>query len=200
MRILLLLVVVVVVVVLLKSNSFTSVANILLMLDKRKKYNQIIIKHMHLGWRLRFFPHRPLYPAGALFNSAEKKPLPFSRSLTSLPPFTGTMAAVTPSESAQSLPTNVVIKTEPDTDDVPVSPADVPVRREPVVPLSSPVSGPQPAAWSQDHRLSVCSSSSLSLLELLSDVHSSKPDMTLHRTSIPVPAETRRVRVNNYRY
>lgn len=107
------------------------------------------------------------------------------------------MAAASPSDSALSLPRNVVIKTEPESeDDLLISPADVPVKRDPVVPLLSPVSGLQPLAWSQDHRLAVCTSSSMSLLELVCDVHSNKQDLTLHRTSIPVPTEALKLRVN----
>ncbi|XP_072228274.1 general transcription factor 3C polypeptide 4 isoform X4 [Leuresthes tenuis] len=106
------------------------------------------------------------------------------------------MAAVSPCEAAQSVPRNVVIKTEPDCeDDVLCSPRDVAVKRDPVVPLSSPISGLQPLSWSQDHRLAVCTANSLSLIELVCDAHSNKQDLTLHRSSIPVPAETNKLRV-----
>ncbi len=107
------------------------------------------------------------------------------------------MAAASPSDSAHSLPRNVVIKTEPEAEDGQLfGPEDVPVKREPVVPLMAPVSGLQPLAWSQDHRLAVCTTSSMSLMELVCDVHSSKQDLTLHRTSIPVQTEVHKLRVN----
>ncbi|XP_041826742.1 general transcription factor 3C polypeptide 4 isoform X2 [Melanotaenia boesemani] len=104
------------------------------------------------------------------------------------------MAAASPNEAVESVPTTVVIKTEPD-DEVPCSPRDVLVKRDPVVPLSSAVSGLQPLSWSQDHRLAVCTANSLSLIELVCDVHSNKQDLTLHRTSVPVPTETYELRV-----
>uniref|UniRef100_A0A3Q3IM36 General transcription factor IIIC, polypeptide 4 n=2 Tax=Monopterus albus TaxID=43700 RepID=A0A3Q3IM36_MONAL len=72
---------------------------------------------------------------------------------------------------------------------------NVPVKRDPVVPLIAPVSGLQPLTWSQDHRLAVCTTTSLSLLELVCDVHSNKQDLALHRTSIPVPTEVYKLRV-----
>ncbi|KAM9426019.1 general transcription factor 3C polypeptide 4 [Pholidichthys leucotaenia] len=95
------------------------------------------------------------------------------------------MAAAAPCESAHSLPKNIVIKTEPEEEA-----DDVPVKRDPAVPLIGPVSGLQPLSWSQDHRLAVCTCNSLSVMELLCSVDSGKQDMCLHRTSIPVPAET----------
>lgn len=111
------------------------------------------------------------------------------------------MAAASPSDTAPSLPSNVVIKTEPeDHGGLLFSPEGVTVKREPVVPLIAPVSGLQPLAWSQDHRLAVCTTSSLSLLELVCDVHSNKQDLTLHRTSIPVPTEAHRMQVNTHKY
>lgn len=107
------------------------------------------------------------------------------------------MAAVSPSDTVHSLPINVVVKTEPDAEDgLLFGPEDVPVKREPVVPLLAPVSGLQPLTWSPDHRLAVCTASSLSLMELVCDVHSNKQDLTLHRTSIPVPSEVYKLRVN----
>ncbi|CAN9504820.1 unnamed protein product [Ophioblennius macclurei] len=62
----------------------------------------------------------------------------------------------------------------------------VPAKREPAVALLAPVSGLRPLAWSQDHRLAVSTSGSLSVLELVCDVRSSRQDMTMHRTSIPL--------------
>ncbi|XP_068585891.1 general transcription factor 3C polypeptide 4 [Cebidichthys violaceus] len=106
------------------------------------------------------------------------------------------MAAASPSASAPAQPRDVVIKTEPEADDdLHICPEEVPVKRDPVVPLMAPVSGLQPLAWSQDHRLAVCTTSSVSLMELVCDVHSSKQELTLHRTSIPVPTEAMKLRV-----
>lgn len=107
------------------------------------------------------------------------------------------MAAASPSDSADSHPANVVIKTEPESEeDQFLGQEDVAVKRDPVVSLMAPVSGLQPLAWSQDHRLAVCTTSSMSVMELVCDVHSNKQDLTLHRTSIPVPTEAYRLRVN----
>ncbi|CAJ1070938.1 general transcription factor 3C polypeptide 4 [Xyrichtys novacula] len=106
------------------------------------------------------------------------------------------MAAASPSDAANSLPKDVVIKTEPETEsDLLITPEDATLKRDPVVLLSSPVSGLQPLSWSQDHRLAVCTSSSLSVMELVCDVHSNKQDLTLHRTSIPVPSDVYKLRV-----
>ncbi|XP_034403400.1 general transcription factor 3C polypeptide 4 [Cyclopterus lumpus] len=106
------------------------------------------------------------------------------------------MAAASVSVSAQTPLRNVVIKTETEAgDDVHICPEEVPVKRDPVVPLTTPVSGLQPLAWSQDHRLAVCTTSSVSLMELVCDVHSSTQELTLHRTSIPVPTEATTLRV-----
>ncbi|KAK9532865.1 hypothetical protein VZT92_010230 [Zoarces viviparus] len=106
------------------------------------------------------------------------------------------MAAASPSASAPAQPSDVVVKTEPEADDdLHICPEEVPVNRDPVVPLMAPVSGLQPLAWSQDHRLAVCTTSSVSLMELVCDVHSSKQELTLHRTSIPVPTEAMKLRV-----
>ncbi|XP_047424955.1 general transcription factor 3C polypeptide 4 [Mugil cephalus] len=103
------------------------------------------------------------------------------------------MAAASPSET---VPKDVVVKTEPEDEDVVLFSAEyVPVKRDPIVPLMSPVSGVQPLAWSQDHRLAVCTSSSLALVEMVCDVRSSKQEMLLHRTSIPVPTEVYKLRV-----
>ncbi|TKS84206.1 General transcription factor 3C polypeptide 4 [Collichthys lucidus] len=104
------------------------------------------------------------------------------------------MAAASPCDPVHTLPRNVVIKTEPE-EALLISKQDVPVKREPDVPLVSPVCGLQPLAWSQDHRLAVCTNNSLSLMELVCDVHSSNQELTLHRTSIPVPTEAYKLRV-----
>uniref|UniRef100_A0A0F8BI44 General transcription factor 3C polypeptide 4 n=1 Tax=Larimichthys crocea TaxID=215358 RepID=A0A0F8BI44_LARCR len=108
------------------------------------------------------------------------------------------MAAASPCDPVHTLPRNVVIKTEPE-DALLISKQDVLVKREPDVPLVSPVCGLQPLAWSQDHRLAVCTNNSLSLMELVCDVHSSKQELTLHRTSIPVPTEPYKLRVNMHK-
>lgn len=109
------------------------------------------------------------------------------------------MAATCPPESAPSEPADVVIKTESEWgEEVLSTPWDVPLKREPVVPLMSRVCGLQPLRWSSDHRLAVCTSGSLSVIELRCDVRSSKLDLSLSRTSIPVPAETHRLEVNNH--
>uniref|UniRef100_A0AAQ5X2A3 Transcription factor IIIC 90kDa subunit N-terminal domain-containing protein n=1 Tax=Amphiprion ocellaris TaxID=80972 RepID=A0AAQ5X2A3_AMPOC len=106
------------------------------------------------------------------------------------------MAAASPCDSSDSVPTNVTIKIEPDAEDgLLFGPEAVPLKRDPVVPLMSPVCGLQPLSWSQDHRLAVCTSSSLSVMELVCDIHSSKQDLTLHRTSIPLPTEAHKLRV-----
>ncbi|KAK5878621.1 hypothetical protein CesoFtcFv8_024015 [Champsocephalus esox] len=106
------------------------------------------------------------------------------------------MAAASQSASMPSLPRNVVIKTEPeDEDTLVISPVDVPIKRDPVLSLIAPVSGLQPLTWSQDHRLAVSTTSSVSLLELVCDVQSNKQELTLHRTSIPVPTEATKMRV-----
>lgn len=100
--------------------------------------------------------------------------------------------------ACDSDPKDVVVKTEPEDEDVVLFSAEyVPVKRDPIVPLMSPVSGVQPLAWSQDHRLAVCTSSSLSLVEMVCDVQSNKQEMVLHRTSIPVPTDVYKLRVNN---
>ncbi len=110
------------------------------------------------------------------------------------------MAAASPSDTVQSLPINVVIKTEPEAEDnLQFGSDDVPVQREPVVPLVAPVTGLQPLTWSPDHRLAVCTANSLSVMELVCDVHSNKQDLTLHRTSIPVPTEVHKVGVNSHK-
>uniref|UniRef100_A0A3P8TG89 Ral transcription factor IIIC subunit 4 n=1 Tax=Amphiprion percula TaxID=161767 RepID=A0A3P8TG89_AMPPE len=106
------------------------------------------------------------------------------------------MAAASPCDSSDSVPTNVTIKIEPDAEDgLLFGPEAVPLKRDPVVPLMAPVCGLQPLSWSQDHRLAVCTSSFLSVMELVCDIHSSKQDLTLHRTSIPLPTEAHKLRV-----
>uniref|UniRef100_A0A3B4XMU7 Ral transcription factor IIIC subunit 4 n=1 Tax=Seriola lalandi dorsalis TaxID=1841481 RepID=A0A3B4XMU7_SERLL len=106
------------------------------------------------------------------------------------------MAAASLADSASSLPRDVVIKTEPEIEGGPLLGSEgVSVKRDPVVSLMAPVSGLQPLSWSQDHRLAVCTTSSLSVMELVCDVHTNKQDLMLHRTSIPVPTDANRLRV-----
>uniref|UniRef100_A0A1A8JET8 General transcription factor IIIC, polypeptide 4 n=1 Tax=Nothobranchius kuhntae TaxID=321403 RepID=A0A1A8JET8_NOTKU len=101
--------------------------------------------------------------------------------------------------ACESAPNNNINKTKPEREDtVTLSGSrDVPVGRDPVVSLLSPVSGLQPLSWSEDHRLAVGTCGSLTLLELLCDIHSNKQELTLHRTSIPVPTEAHRIRVGS---
>ncbi|XP_074545829.1 general transcription factor 3C polypeptide 4 [Halichoeres trimaculatus] len=106
------------------------------------------------------------------------------------------MAAASPSDSAITLPTDVVIKTEPEAeDDLLITQDEAPLKRDPVIPLSAPICGLHPLTWSQDHRLAVCTTSSLAVMELVCDVHCNKQDLMLHRTSIPVPADVYKLRV-----
>lgn len=61
------------------------------------------------------------------------------------------------------------------------------VRREPAVRLQHGVSGLEPLAWSEDHRVSVSTARSIAVLEQLSDVHSGGQEMVIHRTAVPAP-------------
>ncbi|XP_021497072.1 general transcription factor 3C polypeptide 4 isoform X1 [Meriones unguiculatus] len=60
-------------------------------------------------------------------------------------------------------------------------------RREPAVKLQYAVSGLEPLAWSEDHRLSVSTARSIAVLELICDVHNPGQDLVIHRTSVPAP-------------
>lgn len=60
-------------------------------------------------------------------------------------------------------------------------------RREPAVKLQYAVSGLEPLAWSEDHRVSVSTARSIAVLELICDVHSPGQDLVIHRTSVPAP-------------
>ncbi|MEE6505397.1 hypothetical protein FKM82_005514 [Ascaphus truei] len=60
-------------------------------------------------------------------------------------------------------------------------------KREPAAKLLHPVSGVEPVSWSDDHRVSVCTSRSVSVLEQVCDIHSSGQELTLHRTTLPAP-------------
>ncbi|XP_063287385.1 general transcription factor 3C polypeptide 4 [Pelobates fuscus] len=70
-------------------------------------------------------------------------------------------------------------------------------KREPSVKLLHPVSGLEPVSWSEDHRLSVCTRVHLSVLEQVYDINGSSPDLSLHRTSLPVPTTTCRLKVGS---
>uniref|UniRef100_A0A2I3RF77 Ral transcription factor IIIC subunit 4 n=2 Tax=Pan TaxID=9596 RepID=A0A2I3RF77_PANTR len=60
-------------------------------------------------------------------------------------------------------------------------------RREPAVKLQYAVSGLEPLAWSEDHRVSVSTARSIAVLELICDVHNPGQDLVIHRTSVPAP-------------
>ncbi|XP_005293535.2 general transcription factor 3C polypeptide 4 isoform X1 [Chrysemys picta bellii] len=62
------------------------------------------------------------------------------------------------------------------------------VRREPAVRLQHGVSGLEPLAWSEDHRVSVSTARSIAVLEQLSDIHSGGQELVIHRTAVPAPA------------
>ncbi|XP_048849372.1 general transcription factor 3C polypeptide 4 [Brienomyrus brachyistius] len=94
------------------------------------------------------------------------------------------MAALSP-DRAPDGETEPDTESEPDTDPwVGLGPI---VNREPAVKLPSAVSGLEPLSWSEDHRLSASSTSSISLMEILCDVHGCNQDLVMQRTSIPFP-------------
>ncbi|XP_036382992.1 general transcription factor 3C polypeptide 4-like [Megalops cyprinoides] len=95
------------------------------------------------------------------------------------------MAASSPDRSSDGGEAEPGTESEPDTD--PWAGLGPIVKREPVVKLVSPVSGLEPLAWSEDHRLSASSTSNISLMEIVCDVHSCGQDLAIHRTSIPAP-------------
>ncbi|XP_075041393.1 general transcription factor 3C polypeptide 4 [Mixophyes fleayi] len=70
-------------------------------------------------------------------------------------------------------------------------------KREPAVRLLHPVTGLEPLTWSEDHRLSVCTSSNVSILEQVCDIHGSSPELTLHRTCVPAPPKTCVLRIGS---
>lgn len=70
------------------------------------------------------------------------------------------------------------------------------VRREPAVRLQHGVSGLEPLAWSEDHRVSVSTARSIAVLEQLSDVHSGGQEMVIHRTAVPAPAAACHLKVS----
>ncbi|KAM3911493.1 general transcription factor 3C polypeptide 4 [Leptodactylus fuscus] len=70
-------------------------------------------------------------------------------------------------------------------------------KREPAAKLLHPVTGLEPLSWSEDHRLSVCTSANVSVLEQVCDIHSSSPELSLHRTSVPAPHKTCVLRIGS---
>ncbi|XP_026543094.1 general transcription factor 3C polypeptide 4 [Notechis scutatus] len=64
------------------------------------------------------------------------------------------------------------------------------VRRDPAVRLQHSVSGSEPLAWSEDHRVSVSTARSVAVLEQLSDIRGGGgggSDLVIHRTAVPPP-------------
>ncbi|KTG46884.1 hypothetical protein cypCar_00033694 [Cyprinus carpio] len=61
------------------------------------------------------------------------------------------------------------------------------VLRDPAIKLLSPVSGLEPLSWAEDHRLAASSANSVSVMELVCDIHSLSQNLVLHRSHIPVP-------------
>lgn len=105
-------------------------------------------------------------------------------------------APADPAHVADTQPTIDLIPMDLESaEDSVASTRDVPVKRDPVVPLLSPLSGTQSLVWSQDHRLAVCTASSLAVMELVCDIHSRKQELIFNRTSIPVPPKTYEMRV-----
>ncbi|XP_029921958.1 general transcription factor 3C polypeptide 4 [Myripristis murdjan] len=106
------------------------------------------------------------------------------------------MAAASASRSTGSQARNAAIKIEPEDSGGAPSAGEGPVHmREPVLTLMAPVSGLQPLVWSQDHRLAACTTSAISLMELVCDIYGNQQDLTLHRTSISVPTDVLQLRV-----
>ncbi|XP_061655578.1 general transcription factor 3C polypeptide 4 isoform X1 [Phyllopteryx taeniolatus] len=100
------------------------------------------------------------------------------------------------SHVADTQPQNELIQMELESaEDGVVRKRDVPAKRDPAIPLLSPLTGTRPLVWSEDHRLAVCTASSLAVLELLCDTHSIKQELILNRTSIPVPNNSYEMRV-----
>uniref|UniRef100_A0A8C1M1F7 Transcription factor IIIC 90kDa subunit N-terminal domain-containing protein n=1 Tax=Cyprinus carpio TaxID=7962 RepID=A0A8C1M1F7_CYPCA len=61
------------------------------------------------------------------------------------------------------------------------------VLRDPAIKLLSPVTGLEPLSWAEDHRLAASSTNSVSIMELMCDIHSLSQNLVLHRSHIPVP-------------
>lgn len=72
-------------------------------------------------------------------------------------------------------------------------------RREPAVRLQYAVSGLEPLAWSEDHRVSVSTARSIAVLELICDVHNPGQDLVIHRTSVPAPLNSCLLKVSHPR-
>ncbi|XP_053328376.1 general transcription factor 3C polypeptide 4 [Spea bombifrons] len=70
-------------------------------------------------------------------------------------------------------------------------------KRDPAVKLLHPVSGVEPLAWSEDHRVSVCTANHLAVLEHVCDINGNCPDLTLHRTSLPAPLTSCHLKVGS---
>lgn len=70
-------------------------------------------------------------------------------------------------------------------------------RREPAVKLQYAVSGLEPLAWSEDHRVSVSTARSIAVLELICDVHNPGQDLVIHRTSVPAPLNSCLLKVSH---
>ncbi|KAM5146697.1 general transcription factor 3C polypeptide 4 isoform 2-T2 [Mantella aurantiaca] len=70
-------------------------------------------------------------------------------------------------------------------------------KREPVVKLLQAVTGFEPLSWSEDHRLSVCTSGNVSVLEQVCDIHGNSPELTLHRTCVSAPHKTCFLRIGS---
>ncbi|XP_023666813.2 general transcription factor 3C polypeptide 4-like [Paramormyrops kingsleyae] len=79
--------------------------------------------------------------------------------------------------------------TEADLDVEPSSGLTPILKRDPVIKLLNPVSGLEPLAWSEDHRLSVSCTSGVSVMDVVCDAKSYCPDLIIHRTAIPVPEQ-----------
>ncbi|KAM3874412.1 general transcription factor 3C polypeptide 4 [Diretmus argenteus] len=106
------------------------------------------------------------------------------------------MAAAVATHSVAATPENAPLKSELEAQGGTFSSGLGPVvNRDPTVMLIGPVSGLQPLTWSQDHRLAAATTSAVSVMELVCDVHSNKQDLTLHRTSIPVPGDVLQLQV-----
>ncbi|KAM6431063.1 general transcription factor 3C polypeptide 4 [Liasis olivaceus] len=71
------------------------------------------------------------------------------------------------------------------------------VRREPAVRLQHSVSGSEPLAWSEDHRVSVSTARSVAVLEQLSDIRGGGGDLVIHRTAVPAPAASCHLKVGS---
>ncbi|XP_060106883.1 general transcription factor 3C polypeptide 4 [Heteronotia binoei] len=71
------------------------------------------------------------------------------------------------------------------------------VRRDPAVRLQHSVSGLEPLAWSEDHRVSVSTARSIAVLEQLSDINGAAAELVIHRTAVPAPAASCHLKVGS---